>query len=134
MAETVILTFGSHFAITKPQTKIDYVLKMYALSPRSMSNTHYANAISLGERIASYGDDMTQITVPVEKDLHAELTRVFPDATEIDVDVTTEARDARNYSLIIKPTVTINGLTYSVSRALSVVDGVLITENETIPA
>lgn len=126
-----IPTLGSQEFITKPQLMMAYVLRYYTTAPKSTSNTHYDQKISLTDTLSRYGNDMSAITGPVRVELLAEFTRLFPDAS-IEIDVTTTSTDNVTYELVISPIVTMDGMAYTVDKTVSIKNGVLYISNDIV--
>ena len=132
MVSTVIPTLGASLFITRPQDKIAYVLRHYASAPKQVSNTNYTQAISLASTLSSYASDRLQIVNPIRQELLAEFTRIFPEASTVDVAVSTTEINAAEYTISISPTVTINDVVYTVTRTLTSSNGVLQITNDTV--
>lgn len=132
MASTAIPTLGSSLMLDQPSDKIDYVLRFYASAPKQVNNSNISQAISLASTLSEYSYDRTQVVTPIRTELMAEFSRVFPEASTIDVEVSTSEVTTSTYTISITPSVVISGVTYSVSRTLTAANGALVLANDTV--
>ncbi len=98
--------------ISSPVDIIKYVLRAYVSNPKGINDTFAQQEISFIYDLA-YETTVDALELRVSKNLHDVLRRHFPTAG-LDIDITTEAKDAKFFDIAFDITVTIDGKPYSV--------------------
>ena len=131
MTTYAAFTLGAELLVTAPQKIIRYALQYYIASMKSAANVGYAQSISLVDTLSRYGGTRDAVAAPIQQEFATELTRYFPTAL-VEVDVTTETVDSDTYTLVISPSVTLNGLVYTIDKSVMVSNGMLVSDNDTV--
>ena len=131
MTTYAAFTLGASLTVTKPKEILKYVLRYYATSLKSVANVGIRQSISLLDTVSRYGARKEAITGPIQNELTEELLRYFPQDL-IEVDVTTAAVDSVRYTVVIGIVVTIQGIPYSIDRTVTINNGILVLDNDTV--
>ena len=127
-------TLGSQLFLTNPKDMIEYTLRSYAKTPRSISDTYYPWVISLGDTISKNINDLTVLADRVQDDLTAVFARIFPTASYRSISASTAptAENDGTFNLTISVLITIGGVPYSVDDSVSIVNGSIVMSNDTV--
>lgn len=126
-------TLGATTLLTDPGQIIAYQLRQFATTPRSLSAIYENQVISLGDIISKSGQDQQAIITPTTNALTTVFNNIFGQGAAL-VSVGTTQYSEAQYSLIISVQVTLNGQTYGISSTVQVNNGVLVLENDNVPA
>jgi hypothetical protein len=126
--QTTIPTLMSDIdKLVKPIDIIKYLLRHYVSVPRNINDTFRGQEISFRFDDAELGHDKSQLAAKIHNSFKTVLSKYFPDATSIDVSVSTEDLDDVRYSVVIDILVIIDGTPHSISQNFEVDrDGSLI--------
>ena len=130
---TAVPTLGATTLLKDPSEIIAYQIRQFATTPRSLSAVYEDQVISLGDIISRSAQDSQAIVGPTTTALTTVFNRIFGSGATL-VSVTTNQYSAALYSLVISVQVTINGKSYGISSTVQVSNGVLVLENDEVPA
>lgn len=127
-------TLGSQLFLTNPKDIIEYTLRSYAKTPRSISDTYYPWVISLGDTITKNINDLTVLADKVQSDLASVFSRIFPNTSYQSISASTSPTSDNDgtFNLTISVLITINGIPYSVDDSVSIVNGTIVMSNDTV--
>jgi hypothetical protein len=124
MTTPVIPTLmGDINRLSDPIDIMKYILKWYTSVPKNINDTFATDEISFRWDDASSGHNPDQLKSQVSSNLKRTLSKYFPNASSIDVDVTTEQIDDVRYSIIIDMLVVNNGVPYNLTDTYNVDSG-----------
>ncbi len=116
MTTSVIPILSSnHHRLTKPVDIIKYVLRHYCYVPKNINDTFADQEISFRYDDAQSGGDKDILRNLVNKSLSSVLTRYFPGAASIDIDVSIIDIDEVRYNLSVDITVFVDGMPHTIS-------------------
>ena len=125
---TTIPTLMSDISmLTKPVDIIKHVLRHYVSVPQNINDTFSNQEISFRYDDAELGHDRGDLAIKASNSLKRVLSRYFPEATSLDVTVTTDDIDTVRYSIMIDILVVIDGIPHSISQNFEIdLDGNLV--------
>lgn len=131
-------SLGAQVMLKNPTDRIADLIRTYAKTPKSISNTLSPLIISLQDTLSKYSDvgDQNAVVGPITTELTDALQRVFPDADYVNVTVTTAPSSAvvGAYDVTIKPVVVINSIPYTIDVTTPVSNGVIVLSNDSVGA
>lgn len=102
--------------LTKPLDIIKRVLQWYFSVPKNINDTFAEQEISFRYDDARSGHDIGAIKELVKSNLSSVLSRYFPTATALNIDVSTNSVDDVRYNIVVDIVVIIDGQSYSISQ------------------
>lgn len=118
----VVPTLDSTFILTDPPKIIAYIIRQYSTALKHTTSVMVEETISLMDQISKYGsDDPSRLVQSIREDLVGVFSRIFHDATSMQIDpVIDRFDDSGRYNIILNVTVYVNEIAYQVSSTFSV--------------
>jgi hypothetical protein len=122
----IIPTLDSQSILTSPIDQIGYIIRYYCTAPKSISNTTFAQMISIADTISRYQGNKSTLTQQITNDLNSVFNRFFPLGSTI-INVTTTDNDDGSYNVTIGVSAVINGVNYSLGANVGVTTTGILT-------
>lgn len=130
MAIPVTLSMGASLVVTDPGAIIGEVMQYFCAAPATMGELFPELSISFPEIISRYSSSPQAIVTPIRAALTDCLMRIFGTDAVVDLDISPQIVDERNYNLTFSLMMAYNGVTYRLSsKVLTVKNGLLVTAN-----
>ncbi len=106
--------------LTDPIDIMKYILKWYTSVPKNINDTFANEEVSFRWDDASSGHNPDQLKSQVSINLRRVLSKYFPNASSVDVDVKVEQIDDVRYNVVIDMLVVNNSIPYSLTDTFAI--------------
>lgn len=116
---SIIPTLDTQSILTDPRDILAYILRYYAMAPKSVSNSTPALMISLADTVSRYQANADYLAEMVAQDLNGVYNRFFAPGTTT-VDVSSTDNGDGSYNLTISLAVLQNTQTFMLGASVTV--------------